>query len=1270
VIINSLSPTGSVLIARASIGWAYSVSLEEVQAPSADLKDPVITEVSNGKYAEWQPVSASPPVNIYDGYLHLKGKRGPVGGGIRFVVQNEGASKDAPGPNKGLYELPGDVRLSETGDWEATLDLSQPSLKLNGKDAHGLWVRAEDKGKHRYSAAALLFKIAPTTADLNAPSIGVIPEANPADQTNNTTFLTKAERLTVPVTLDKSMRPDPDAQVVVVDEAGGAAGVVVATKPAGTATVNVSVTKLVEGKHRFTAAVARGTKISPASAPVDLVIKRGGLRVQSVSPTNLGTTPGARAITIQFAPANRLDRDAAQNPASYRVRRSMGSGSFDLGADQEVSNPFAAGAAGTGGITFDEASNSVLLRFTNELVVDLYQLEIVSAALDPGTGMAMTPPAPTTTSTPAAGGAAPAAGTAGTVKAGIRDIFGNALEDANGVQGRSYKKVLGKPAAGGGFDGGDLPSVSRGITGRPGPFVPFPEYTPPRTPIDGVSPSDRVETRVVRLYYYRDAHRVAQIVNRNVKSYNYQAVEVRRRLADKARDVANQLTDQRRALERQAVEAARQAREAEAALAQAQQALAQARQVANQASAATQTLDPQILAAQTQLDQATQRQKEAQDELARRKAVVPPDPASAAKVQADVKQAQDAFDAMSAAALDARIRLSGLQQQAKTAQANLAAEANNLSSAEQQVRTALANVQAQRNAEVAANEKALATTAQEERAKEEQFRREVAAAHEDPDTYAPGVPNSQDPVQQCSISVIGEGEIQLRGPIKGMNIIRMMINQIDAPVGQVRVAIHTAQVNGEHLDRMEKVVARIQKYIDHSRFLTSQSAQMLRKAVVLVGSRKAEQAALTCPPGSQGARDQKYLYAFFGQDFIQELEALDSEFLKTGNKLLSLHSMDSTSLASALFLLALAKNSTRQEILEEFARMTATELPAAEMAFFEEAGPAKDCKKFQLLAYNARFQSLRGFFDAEVMGDETMTPIQREFVRLAQIFKSRLVTELELNQRVIERTIIEERFGKSYKDQILEQRAREDAANDALARTQLKLNEARTTTFQALAEVAANIKELIDKLLEGSRIAELWEQENRGKGQLFREQYQKILSDYRQTIVPAGVNVDAELKKTTYSLLEHADLYSRLAKQFGPNRSKSQQDLLKKLEATEIDRLDRKLPIRLQPVDGKYDWFFQEGSDAIWNQWVTQAEQLGRLLEGYSLPQEQQSELKVKLGEIRGLHSVGGRVPAHPTSTMRKFYSLIRSLFGDMRPRAQDIQVRSERLLAAWLFRF
>src|SRR5262249_18267675 len=126
------------------------------------------------------------------------------------------------------------------------------------------------------------------------------------------------------------------------------------------------------------------------------------------------------------------------------------------------------------------------------------------------------------------------------------------------------------------------------------------------------------------------------------------------------------------------------------------------------------------------------------------------------------------------------------------------------------IQQASAKVQAKRKEEVAANEEAIAKQADEDLKREDQFRREVAASREDPDTHAPRKPDPDDPVEQVAISVIGEGLIQLRGPIKGLNVIRTMINQIDAPVGQVRVGVHTVQVNGERGDRMEEVVGRIQ----------------------------------------------------------------------------------------------------------------------------------------------------------------------------------------------------------------------------------------------------------------------------------------------------------------------------------------------------------------------------------------------------------------------------------------------------------------------------
>ncbi len=116
---------------------------------------------------------------------------------------------------------------------------------------------------------------------------------------------------------------------------------------------------------------------------------------------------------------------------------------------------------------------------------------------------------------------------------------------------------------------------------RFGEHVEFPPFAPPKPqliPSEGFNPGDFVETRVARLYYYRDAHRVAQIINRNIRSYNQAAVTQAERRAEGSRDDAQQATDDRRAAERQAIRAAEQAREKENELAAAKSALMEARQ--------------------------------------------------------------------------------------------------------------------------------------------------------------------------------------------------------------------------------------------------------------------------------------------------------------------------------------------------------------------------------------------------------------------------------------------------------------------------------------------------------------------------------------------------------------------------------------------------------------------------------------------------------------------------------------------------------------------
>ncbi len=175
---------------------------------------------------------------------------------------------------------------------------------------------------------------------------------------------------------------------------------------------------------------------------------------------------------------------------------------------------------------------------------------------------------------------------------------------------------------------------------------------------------------------------------------------------------------------------------------------------------------------------------------------------------------------------------------------------------------------------------------------------------------------------------------------------------------------------------------------------------------------------------------------FFGRDFIDELYAIDSEFLKTENTVLSLHAMDTLSLNRALFILALAKNDVRERIVARFLESSKSELPNAEFDFRRASElkphvtekklppwnrthlPVANQYKKEDVIYDAvqrnalqryHFRNFSSFFDTGFVSPDTMNPMQREFIRLAQIFKARLVAEMEHKQRVLERGLIEDR---------------------------------------------------------------------------------------------------------------------------------------------------------------------------------------------------------------------------------------------------------------------
>lgn len=720
--------------------------------------------------------------------------------------------------------------------------------------------------------------------------------------------------------------------------------------------------------------------------------------------------------------------------------------------------------------------------------------------------------------------------------------------------------------AGGGAGADQFRIFSSEPSPETGPRIEFPEYLPsikePYPADRKPNPGDRVQTRVARLYYFRDAHRVAQIINRTTKSYNRAAVTQAQRRAEDARTRANKLTDQRRAKERAAITAAQETRRLER---KRQESLQELNQLQTQLAQASQppkvdgtietgalsnanvheafivgvdisdisvsevTLGPNTTAADlvdkkistgSIKGQGTIKSgivkgnlKSLEDDVVGTitsgnvsDGTITAGNITDGKIMSVAGEYNDGDHSITRVTLGG-VRLNGAEIQlgmivgarGVRAPSDTSDLTTKITNKQTEINQLQPQINAARTRELQLDEASKVAQASEDRAIEERFRLEVAAAHEDPDTFAPAKKDTVDPVAQVSISVIGEGLLHLRGPIRGINTIRRMIDQIDSPVGQIRIGINTVQINGEKGDRMERVAGCIEGQIDLARFLTAQSLMMLRKAVEIEAAQIAQ---MSEQEGHyQVDRDRKYLYQFFGRDFIDELYEMDSEFLRTENKLLSLHSMDTISLNRALFIMALAKNDVRQRILSRFMAMVRTQLPQAEWDFRRASElyphktrrflPFTDRKHIeehtaQRVFRNAQqryhFRSLRGFFGdgalgmdgatvecpvddsgeaggLAMMGSDTMNSTQRTFLRLAQIFKSQMIAEEEVKQRIIERAIIEDEREESFKqEQDQREQLRAMALRESLA--------AQKAQFQAQRDVTDAVTEMEEAFLK------------------------------------------------------------------------------------------------------------------------------------------------------------------------------------------------------------
>lgn len=591
--------------------------------------------------------------------------------------------------------------------------------------------------------------------------------------------------------------------------------------------------------------------------------------------------------------------------------------------------------------------------------------------------------------------------------------------------------------------------VSAGGQRALGPAVEYPPNAVARkadyhSDTNEIRPSSRVVTRVVRLYYYRNAERVAEIINRRTQQYNVAQANARKTLAEQLGEKSEAATAERRDAERLAEQAARKTRVAEAEL---------------------QTLQVDAEESKTML---------------RNLAGFPNTNLMYSDASGNLRVISPAE------AQSNNINTNGLM--------TVAAFKKQLQEVIDKYQTQQDKVADLRAAEFEANNKAKRNEDTESRLIRSQFLKEVEAAETDPATYAKGEIDSVDPVMQTSVSVIGEGVIQLRGPIGGINQIRRMIHQIDMPVGQVKVDMETIQINGEKGPELEKTVQLVEGYINVGRFLTNQSLVFLCRSVTEIAAEVAQENGEPWQRDQLG-RDMRYLYGFFGQDFVDTLHRMDSEFLHSENQILSLHSMDAISRNRALLLIALAKNSVRQRILERFQQYVGCTLPQMEFNYrtINQSIPCKylpdcceECKesvwkvmhvghKVEVIRYtpemasedarqNYQFLNFYNFFAQGIWHDASLNPVQREFIRLAQVFKSQLISEIELKQRIVERGLMDQ---KNSDDKIADEQGLLEIRKKAVRQKNdllLKNTEATSQVAGTIVQAMSSMEQIREEL--------------------------------------------------------------------------------------------------------------------------------------------------------------------------------------------------------------
>jgi hypothetical protein len=198
---------------------------------------------------------------------------------------------------------------------------------------------------------------------------------------------------------------------------------------------------------------------------------------------------------------------------------------------------------------------------------------------------------------------------------------------------------------------------------------------------------------------------------------------------------------------------------------------------------------------------------------------------------------------------------------------------------------------------------------QEQALRAEDFRNQAQSAGSG-GAVASEARESPSAADQVRITVLGEGQLHLRGPLEGVNAIARMVHEIDQPVGQVKLGIHVVQFTAQDDAAFDGVPGLVDRYLAHARQMSQTSQSLFRAAMSAVAARY-----YSLDPNG-------FEEAFFYGACVRNFRSLNG-----AQATVSVSLLDSRDIVTTLYLTGLATNDARHEILAEFQRLVAAELP-------------------------------------------------------------------------------------------------------------------------------------------------------------------------------------------------------------------------------------------------------------------------------------------------------------------------------------------------------